>query len=325
VHYVGDERTFSTIIGRRADARWRDVNIASTTGETRHYRGRFAPSPTGDLHFGSLLVALGSWVRARTAGGTWLLRIEDLDPPREVPGAAVRQIEALARFGMPAEEPIEYQSQRTHRYADALARLRERGAAFDCRCSRSDLGPGGIHRACVAGADPARAPAVRVRVPDEELGFDDLLQGRFVQRLGAEVGDFVAWRVEGWPAYQLAVVVDDAEQGITEVVRGADLLDSTPRQILLQRLLGLPTPAYLHLPLVVDAAGTKLSKSTRALPVDPSDPMPALRAALALLGWPAAPFRGLRSPEAALALACLDFDPARLPRARALPAPTMVD
>jgi glutamyl-Q tRNA(Asp) synthetase len=300
------------------------VNFASTPRDRTPYRGRFAPSPTGDLHFGSLLAAVGSWVRARTAGGTWLLRIEDLDPPREVPGAAVRQIEALARFGMPADEPIEYQSQRTGLYRAALARLRADGIAFDCRCSRADLGPGGIHHQCVT-ADPSRPAAVRVRVPDDEIGFDDLLQGRFAQRLAQAVGDFVVWRVEGWPAYQLAVVVDDAEQGITEVVRGADLLDSTPRQLFLQRALGLPTPDYLHLPLALGADGAKLSKSTHSLPVDPFDPMPALRAALAFLGWPAAPFRDLRSPEAALALACLDFDPARLPRARALPAPTIVD
>lgn len=301
------------------------MNIASTPRATADYRGRFAPSPTGDLHFGSLVAALGSWVRARNAGGSWLLRIEDLDPPREVPGAAVRIIEALARFGMPADEPIEYQSQRLDLYRAALARLREMGAAFDCRCSRSDLGPRGMHHACVRGSDPARPPAVRVHAADAEIAFDDLLQGRVQQHLAHDVGDYVVWRVEGWPAYQLAVVVDDGEQGITEVVRGADLMESTPRQIHLQRLLGLPTPAYMHLPLALDAAGAKLSKSVHSHPVDPADPMPALRAALSFLGWPAAPFRGLRSPEAALALACLDFDPARLPRVPSMPAPTLVD
>jgi glutamyl-Q tRNA(Asp) synthetase len=296
----------------------------STRGDSG-YRGRFAPSPTGDLHFGSLVAAVASWLRARTAGGTWLLRIEDLDPPREVPGAAVRIIEALARFGMPADEPIEYQSQRLDLYRAALARLREAGAAFDCRCSRSDLGPRGVHHACVAGTDPTRPLAVRVRAADAEIAFDDLLQGRVRQHLAREIGDFVVWRVEGWPAYQLAVVVDDAEQGITEVVRGADLLESTPRQIHLQQLLGVPTPRYVHLPVALDASGAKLSKSAGSHPVDPADPMPALRAALAFLGWPTAPFAHLRSPEAALALACLDFDPGRLPRGPALPAPTTLD
>lgn len=285
------------------------------------YRGRFAPSPTGDLHFGSLVAAVGSWVRARAAGGQWVVRIEDLDPPREVPGAAARIIEALAAFGMVSDEPIAYQSQRTPLYRAALDRLLAAGLAFECRCSRTDLGAGGIHRACVTAADPARAPAFRVRAPDDTVCFDDLVQGRHCQNLAREVGDFVVWRVEGWPAYQLAVVVDDAQQGISEVVRGADLLDSTPRQILLQRLLGLPTPAYLHLPLALDEHGAKLSKSRASLPVDPADPLPALRAALGFLGWEPALFAGLRSPEATLALACMTFDPARIPAAVAAPAP----
>ena len=286
------------------------------------YRGRFAPSPTGELHFGSLVAAIGSWVRARTAGGAWIVRIEDLDPPREVPGAAARIIEALGAFGMASDEPIEYQSQRTPLYRAALDRLLAAGLAFECRCSRSDLGPGAIHRACVATADRSRAPAIRLRTPDGTICFDDVVQGRQCQDLAREVGDFVVWRVEGWPAYQLAVVVDDAAQGITEVVRGADLLDSTPRQILLQRVLGLPTPAYVHLPLALDAQGAKLSKSQASLPVDPADPLPALRAALGFLGWDAAAFAGLRSPEAALALACMTFDVARIPRRPGAPAPT---
>ena len=285
------------------------------------YRGRFAPSPTGDLHFGSLVAAVGSWVRARAAGGNWIVRIEDLDPPREVPGSAARIIEALGAFGMASDEPIEYQSARTPLYRAALDRLVAAGAAFECRCSRSAIGPGGIHRACTAGADAARPPAYRVRAPDQTICFDDLVMGRQCQDLAREVGDFVVWRVEGWPAYQLAVVVDDADQGITEVVRGADLLDSTPRQILLQRLLGLPTPAYLHLPLALDEHGAKLSKSRASLPVDPTDPLPALRAALGFLGWDPPAFAGLRTPEAALALACMTFDPARIPRAPVAPAP----
>ncbi|MCE7951266.1 MAG: glutamyl-Q tRNA(Asp) synthetase [Xanthomonadales bacterium PRO7] len=228
------------------------------------YRGRFAPSPTGQLHFGSLVAALGSWLRARSQNGAWIVRMEDLDPPREVPGAAADILATLAAFGMESDEPVMLQSRRENAYATAFARLDAAGHVFPCWCSRVDLEPfGGIHRTCFAPPDPARAPAWRLR--------DD-------------AGDFVIRRVEGWYAYHLAVVVDDAEQGITEVVRGADLLDSTPRQIRLQQLLGLPTPAYLHLPLALDPEGRKLSKQDRARPVDRADPAPALRAALRFLG-----------------------------------------
>jgi glutamyl-Q tRNA(Asp) synthetase len=228
------------------------------------YRGRFAPSPTGSLHFGSLVAAVGSWIRARSQNGSWIVRMEDLDPPREVPGAAADILTTLAAFGMESDEPVMFQSTREPAYAAAFATLRNGRHVFPCWCSRVDLEPfGGIHRTCVVARDPARPPAWRLR--------DD-------------AGDFVIRRVEGWYAYQLAVVVDDAEQGITEVVRGADLLDSTPRQIHLQHLLGLPTPTYLHLPLALDAEGKKLSKQDRARPVDRDDPLPALRAALAFLG-----------------------------------------
>jgi glutamyl-Q tRNA(Asp) synthetase len=292
-------------------AKRQGIRVSSRGGSA--YRGRFAPSPTGDLHFGSLVAALGSWLRARTAGGAWIIRIEDLDPPREIPGAAVRMIETLAAFGMHSDEPIEYQSTRTAVHAEALGRLQANGSVFACRCSRSEIGAGGIHRCCAEGTDLARPAAWRVRVPERTVGFDDIVQGRQSQELAAEVGDFVVWRVEGWPAYQLAVVVDDAAQSITEVVRGADLLDSTPRQIYLQELLGLPTPAYLHLPLALDAEGRKLSKQHAALAVDPQQPLSALRAALAFLGIDLAPFAGLESPESMLALACCMFDVARIP------------
>jgi len=249
------------------------------------YRGRFAPSPTGPLHAGSLLAALGSWLLARQAGGEWLLRIEDVDPPREVAGAADGQIAALAAFGLHHDGAIEYQSQRHARYQAALARLLATGRAFECHCSRSDLaGSGGIHRRCMA-SQRRPDPAIRLRVEDGcELAFDDLVHGHVAQRVDLEAGDFVLRRADGLWAYQLAVVVDDAAQGITDVVRGADLLDSTPRQILLQRALGLPTPGYAHLPLLLGADGRKLSKSCAARPVDPADPLPALRAAWAMLG-----------------------------------------
>ena len=285
---------------------------------TPRHRGRFAPSPTGPLHFGSLVAALGSWLFARAAGGAWLVRIEDLDPPREVPGAAAGQLATLAAFGLVPDEPPVFQSARGALYAAALDRLLAAGDAFECHCSRADLAAShGIHRACVPGRR-RRTPAVRLRVPEGRLGFDDAIQGHFGQDLGREVGDVVLRRADGYWAYQLAVVVDDADQGITDVVRGADLLDSTPRQILLQRRLGLPTPAYAHLPLVRDADGRKLGKSLAALPVDGADPLPALRAAWALLGqdphrWPAGP------PALALQRALPAFEAMRIPREAATP------
>jgi glutamyl-Q tRNA(Asp) synthetase len=278
------------------------------------YRGRFAPSPTGRLHFGSLVAALGSWLCARHAGGRWLLRMEDIDPPREVPGAAAGILAALPAFGLEADGPVLYQSARGDAYAAAFARLQADGQVFPCWCSRSDLAAaGGLHRdgRCVAPPAPDRPPAWRLRAPDVEVAFDDGVQGPQRQNLRDAVGDFVIRRVEGYYAYQLACVVDDADQGITEVVRGHDLLDATPRQIWLQRLLGLPTPRYRHLPLALDAAGRKLSKSDAAHPVDPADPLPALRRALAFLDVPA-PAPAARPGELlARALEC--FDPARLP------------
>ncbi|HEY0178518.1 MAG TPA: tRNA glutamyl-Q(34) synthetase GluQRS [Dokdonella sp.] len=283
------------------------------------HRGRFAPSPTGRLHFGSLVAALGSWLFARAAGGRWLVRIEDLDREREVAGAAAGIVATLAAFGLESDEPILLQSERGAVYAAALARLDAGGHAYRCWCSRSDLEPfGGVHPTrCVAPPDPARPPAWRVRVPARRLGFDDAIQGRFEQDLRGEAGDFVVWRVEGRAAYQLAVVVDDAAQHVSDVVRGADLLDSTPRQLLLQELLGLPRPNYAHLPLVVDADGRKLSKHERALPVDADDPLPALRAALAFLGQPVP---AAATPARLLARAARDFDARRIPRASAFAA-----
>ncbi|HEY8586057.1 MAG TPA: tRNA glutamyl-Q(34) synthetase GluQRS [Rhodanobacter sp.] len=258
-------------------------------------RGRFAPSPTGQLHFGSLVAAVGSWLCARHANGEWLLRMEDIDPPREVPGAAADILAALHAFGLVADAPTLFQSLRTRAYDEAFARLRATQPVFPCWCSRSELASsGGIHRdgLCVAKPQPGRPPAWRLRVPDITIEFTDALQGPQRQNLRDEVGDFVIRRVDGLYSYQLACVVDDAWQGITEVVRGSDLLDSTPRQIWLQRCLDLATPAYRHLPLVLDAAGHKLSKSDCAMPVDPADPLPALRRALAFLRVPAPTTKG---------------------------------
>ena len=278
-------------------------------------RGRFAPSPTGPLHLGSLTSALGSWLLARAQGAEWLVRIEDLDPPREVAGMAERQLAALAAFELVSDAPVVRQSERGDLYAQALAQLRDRGLAFACRCSRSDLAAtGGVHIACVERPS-GRQPAWRLRVPERELGFVDRIRGRYARSLRADSGDFVLRRADGYWAYQLAVVVDDAEQGISEVVRGADLLDSTPRQIFLQQCLGLPTPAYAHLPLVLDADGAKLSKSLASSPVDPDDPLPALRRAWRLLGQDESPVAGARSVGQLLELAIAGFDPLRIPAA----------
>ncbi len=287
------------------------------------YVGRFAPSPTGPLHFGSLLAAFGSWLLARHAGGKWLIRIEDVDATREVPGAATLQIETLKAFGLEPGAPIVKQSTRGDLYQSALDALLQSGDAFVCHCSRGDLAASnGVHRHCVA-AQPRPDPAIRLRVPDGcMIGFVDGLQGRFGQDIAHEVGDFVLKRADGLWAYQLAVVVDDAQQGISDVVRGADLLDSTPRQILLQRALGLPTPRYSHLPLVLDGNGHKLSKSQAALPIDADEPLPPLRAAWHALGQAPHELAGANNVDALLARATARFDPARLPRVPALQCTT---
>lgn len=287
---------------------------------TPRYRGRFAPSPTGPLHLGSLVAALGSWLFARYNRGDWLVRVEDIDAPREVPGASRQQLETLAAFGMKSDETVLWQSARGEAYAEALDRLLHDGHAFACLCSRSDLATtDGIHRQCV-GHDTARdgtdrQPAIRLRVHAGRIGFDDAIQGHFEQDIEHDIGDFVLRRADRLWAYQLAVVIDDAAQGITEIVRGADLLDSTPRQILLQRALGLSTPAYAHLPLVVDSIGNKLSKSAQAIAVDPADPLPALQHAWLLLGQDSRAILDAGNPETALLRALAHFDPPRVPAA----------
>jgi glutamyl-Q tRNA(Asp) synthetase len=285
------------------------------------YRGRFAPSPTGPLHFGSLLAAFGSWLMARSAGGAWLVRIEDVDRFREVAGAAEAQLATLRAFGLQADGEVVRQSARDALYRAALERLLDEGHAFVCHCSRSDLAEaGGVHRRCVPGRR-RRDPAIRLRVPDgSAIAFVDAVHGPQRQDVAAAVGDFVLRRADGCWAYQLAVVVDDAAQGITEVVRGADLLDSTPRQILLQRTLGLPTPGHAHLPLVLDTHGRKLSKSEAALPVDAADPLPALRRAWQALGQ--APFADDGDRDRFLRQAVERFERHRIPRRPVMPAAT---
>ena len=252
--------------------------------EPIHPRGRFAPSPTGPLHLGSLTAALGSWLMARSAGGEWLLRIEDLDPPRELPGMALQHIEDLAAFGMVSDEPVQYQSTRAEAYAAVLSSLVEAGVAFACLCTRGDLAPTqGMHRGCVRHPT-GRRPAWRLRVPALSVEFNDAIRGRCQQDLAAEVGDFVLQRSDGLWAYQFAVVVDDHWQRISQVVRGADLLDSTARQVYLQSVLGYPHPMYAHLPLIRGPDGKKLAKSLASSAINPADPLPALRTAFAWLG-----------------------------------------
>jgi glutamyl-Q tRNA(Asp) synthetase len=255
------------------------------------YIGRFAPSPTGPLHIGSLVAALASWLDARAAGGRWLVRIEDLDRPRCVPGAVEAILGALERLGLHWDGEVVYQSARTDLYRQALDRLRSH--TYWCECTRREIADSSIGLAsdgahiypgtCRAGT--ARAPrALRLKTSSDVVSFEDRVQGRQEQVLERDIGDFVLHRADGLFAYQLAVVVDDAEQGITDVVRGADLLDSTPRQIYLQRLLGVPAPDYLHVPIAVDGTGEKLSKQTGAAPIDAS--VDTLRKALRFLGQP---------------------------------------
>ncbi len=257
------------------------------------YRGRFAPSPTGPLHFGSLVAAVGSYLDARVARGEWLLRIEDVDEPRAVAGAADAIRRTLERLGFAWDGAVVFQSGRLQRYRAAFERLRLAEQVYACACTRREVADSAIDMdgaprypgTCRMGVPAGRtARAWRLRADPGLVCFDDILQGRICQELAEEVGDFVVLRADGRFAYQLAVVVDDAEQGITHVVRGADLIDSTPRQIYLQRRLGLATPSYLHLPAAVNANGEKLSKQTRARAIDGVRPQTLLHAALAFLG-----------------------------------------
>jgi glutamyl-Q tRNA(Asp) synthetase len=300
-------------------------------GAPTRYRGRFAPSPTGPLHFGSLVAALASYCDARAAGGEWLLRIEDVDEPRSRPGAEAQILTALERYGFEWDGPLTRQSDRVSLYEEALARLQRDGLAYACACTRrvletAPLGPAGERvypGTCRCGPLPSRSGrrphAWRVRVDDAVRVCNDRLQAALRQELARDVGDFVVKRADGLFAYQLAVVVDDAQQGITDVVRGADLLSSTPRQILLQELLALPTPAYLHVPIAINPAGEKLSKQTRAAPL-PDAPLPALLAAWRFLDQPPPPGRPASVPEF-WAWACASWQVARLPPVPMLPVP----
>ena len=264
------------------------------------YIGRFAPSPTGLLHIGSLLTAVASYADARFHSGKWLLRMEDLDPPREMQGAADNILFTLEKFGFEWDGEVAYQSQRHAFYRDALDDLRTRNLVYPCDCSRKDwhekarLGADGfVYNGACANKNifrqPEKSPAWRVRVPDEVIEFDDEIVGHYAQNLAHDIGDFVLLRADGFWAYQLAVVVDDAAQGITHIVRGQDLLVSTPRQIYLQRCLNAPTPHYAHLPLLTNKLGQKWSKQTRADAIDVNQAAAQLRQVMSYLNIPTAP------------------------------------
>lgn len=298
------------------------------------YCGRYAPSPTGPLHFGSLVAAVASYCDARAAGGLWLVRIEDVDVPRSQHGAEAAILATLERYGFAWDGEVVRQSARTTLYAAALDRLCANADVYDCTCSRRELetaaiGPGGERvypGTCRDGmpADRRDRPhrAARLRVEDTRVEFRDRLQGAQGQDLARDVGDFVVRRADGLYAYQLAVVVDDALQNVTHVVRGADLLASTPRQIFLSRRLGYPPLSYLHVPVAIHATGEKLSKQTGAPPL-PQDCVPVLLAA-----WR---FLGQRSPEGSetpdsigefWSWAIAQWNPAQLPPTAMLPAPS---
>jgi glutamyl-Q tRNA(Asp) synthetase len=253
---------------------------------TPPYTGRFAPTPSGYLHFGSLVAALASYLDARAVSGRWLLRMEDLDPPREVPGAQAAILQTLEQYGLEWDGEVVYQRQRHDAYREVVQRLFNQGLAYACTCSRKQLeGYGGIYPGLCRNAGHAQEEAaIRLRVPELTYHFDDRVQGRFQQHLGRESGDFVIQRRDGLYAYQLAVVLDDAWQGVTDIVRGADLLDSTPRHLYLQELLGLTHPRYLHVPLIIQPDGHKLGKSYRSPPLQGHEAGPLLLRALRALG-----------------------------------------
>ncbi len=295
------------------------------------YRGRFAPSPTGPLHFGSLVAAVGSYLDARANNGTWLVRMEDLDQPRSVNGAADAILRTLEALGMAWDGDVLYQSTRDDAYRAMLEKLKSKDLVYPCACSRREIAdsavngidgpvyPGTCRKGLLAGR---AARAERVLTRGAKIGLTDAIQGKLSHDIERQIGDFVLKRADGLYAYQLAVVVDDAAQGITDIVRGADLLDSTPRQIYLQQLLGLAAPRYAHLPVAVNVIGEKLSKQTLAPPVDESSPVTMLNAALAFLGQDIAVDCAADDTAAFWAHAIAHWRLERVPRLRAIHAPS---
>ncbi|AIS11064.1 glutamyl-Q tRNA(Asp) ligase [Pseudomonas chlororaphis subsp. aurantiaca] len=288
---------------------------------TSSYIGRFAPTPSGHLHFGSLVAALASYLDARAVGGRWLLRMEDLDPPREEPGAQVAILKALESYGFEWDGEMVRQSERHAAYAEVLDRLFNQGLAYACTCSRKQLEPyHGIYPGLCRNAGHSQEDAaIRLRVPELEYRFTDRVQGEFRQHLGRDVGDFVIRRRDGLYAYQLAVVLDDAWQGVTDIVRGADLLDSTPRQLYLQELLGLPQPRYLHVPLITQPDGHKLGKSYRSPPLAADQATPLLLRALRALGQKTDSEMVHASPREVLSWGIEHWDALLIPRTLNVP------
>jgi len=285
------------------------------------YIGRFAPTPSGHLHFGSLVAALASYLDARSVGGRWLMRMEDLDPPREEPGAQAAILKALESYGFEWDGEMVRQSDRHDAYAEVLNRLFNQGLAYACTCSRKQLEPyHGIYPGfCRNAGHDTKDAAIRLRVPELEYHFIDRVQGEYRQHLGREVGDFVIRRRDGLYAYQLAVVLDDAWQGITDIVRGADLLDSTPRQLYLQELLGLPQPRYLHIPLITQPDGHKLGKSYRSPPLTEDQATPLLLRALRALGHNPGAELAYATPREVLNWGIAHWDAGLIPRTLNLP------
>jgi glutamyl-Q tRNA(Asp) synthetase len=287
------------------------------------YIGRFAPSPTGPLHFGSLLAALASFLDARAHNGQWLLRIEDIDPPREATGAATAILDCLRAHGLQWDGDVLYQSERISLYREVCARLVEQHRAFYCTCSRLDLANSdGIYTGrCrrvfskpLSGFSQSSPCAVRLRVDDIDIRVDDRIQRTLIENIARDVGDFVIYRKEDLPAYQLAVVIDDAVQNITHIVRGSDLLASTARQIFLQRVLRYPTPQYAHIPVIANTQHQKLSKQTLARELDNHAAAENLLAALAFLQQPPPPATASNSIIRILQWAVDHWDVASIPR-----------
>ena len=301
--------------------------MTKSMGNSNLYRGRFAPSPTGPLHFGSLVSAIASYLQARSKNGSWLVRIEDIDPPRETPGSSDSILRTLEQHGLYWDEPVLFQSQQSDRYISALENLNQQALLYHCLCSRKTISeaqhslgisiyPGTCRRQSVKATPDT---ATRVIADERTFSFKDRIQGEFEQQLAREVGDFVLRRADGLFAYQLAVVIDDAYQQISEVVRGSDLLDNTPRQIMLQDYLTLPTPEYVHHPVATNADGEKLSKQTFAKPVDDSPAIQNIVKVLDFLGQNPPKHTEFSSLDTLWDWAILHWDIENIPRQKTIP------
>lgn len=289
------------------------------------YRGRFAPSPTGPLHFGSLVAALASYLDARAHAGKWYVRIEDIDPPREVPGASIAILKALEAYGLTWDGELVWQHDRYDAYREAIDQLHQQGAVYPCTCTRKALA--GHHNAypgtCRKRTDTPNTPfAIRLNCGSEVITFDDKVQGKQKFDMAA-LGDFIVLRKDRLFAYQLAVTVDDAYQNITHVVRGSDLLDSTPRQICLQHHLNMSSPVYAHIPVIINPDGRKLSKQNLAPALVLDNPVPTLLKALSALHIPIDDSMLLSDPETILAHSIRHWSFTRLPKTLSIPEPDL--